>query len=230
MGCVYLCIAGNFLNLFMNKKRFFLITFLVLLIATVFTMYYCNKLVADSAVGKLYTDTNTIPYNKVGLLLGTAKFVANGRGNPYYNFRIQAAVKLLTSHKIKYIIISGDNGRKDYNEPESMRSDFINAGIDSTVIYLDYAGFRTFDSIKRLKEIFGQDTVTVISQQFHNERALYIAEKEGITAIGFNAAAVGSNMGLRIQLREKLARVKVFMDYWFGTKPKYLGSKVVIPS
>ena len=111
-----------------------------------------------------------------------------------------------------------------------MRSDLIAAGIDSSVIYLDYAGFRTFDSIKRLKEIFGQDSVTIISQQFHNERAIYIAQREGIAAIGFNATDVGVKQGMRMQSREKLARVKVFIDYWLGTKPKYSGRKVIIPS
>ena len=214
----------------MRKKRIFLIALLVLVTGTLFTVYLCNKIIVDSAKGKLYTDINSIPFNKVGLLLGTSRSLANGKGNPYYNYRIQAAIQLLHAHKIKYLIISGDNGRSDYNEPESMRSDLISAGIDSSLIYLDYAGFRTFDSIKRLKEIFGQDSVTIISQQFHNERAIYIAGKEGIAAIGFNATDVGSRQGLKTQLREKLARVKVFLDYWFGTKPKYLGSKVIIPA
>ena len=122
-------------------------------------------------------------------------------------------------------MISGDNGRRGYNEPESMRSDLIRAGIDSTVLFLDYAGFRTFDSIKRLKEIFGQDSVTIISQAFHNERAIYIAGKEGITAIGFNARDVGGGEGFRTAIREKLARVKVFLDQAFGKKPRFLAKE-----
>jgi SanA protein len=194
------------------------------------TAFFCNKIIVDSAKGKLYTDIKRIPFNKVGLLLGTSKTLQNGFTNNYYIYRVRAATALLKANKIKYLIISGDNGRREYNEPESMRSDLINAGIDSSVIYLDYAGFRTFDSIKRLKEIFGQDSVTIISQQFHNERAIYIAQREGITAIGFNAADVGIKQGLKTQAREKLARIKVFIDYWFGTKPKYLGHRIVISS
>ena len=104
------------------------------------------------------------------------------------------------------------------------------AGIDSTVIYLDYAGFRTFDSIVRLKKIFGQQRVTIISQLFHNQRAIYIAQKEGIEAIGFNAKDVSGDAGLKVQLREKLARVKVFVDMITGKKPKFLGEKISIPS
>jgi SanA protein len=110
-----------------------------------------------------------------------------------------------------------------------MRLDLISAGIDSAVIYLDYAGFRTFDSMVRLKEIFSQDSVTVISQQFHNERAIYIASQEGIAAIGFNAKDVSKKFGFRVQLREKFARVKVFVDYLTGKNPKFLGAKVAIP-
>lgn len=213
----------------MHKKRLVVHIFLFAIVIVLITTYVCNAVIANSAKGKLYNSTATIPYNKVGLLLGTSKFV-NKHVNPFYSYRIQAAAALIKDHKIKYLIISGDNGSKNYNEPERMREDLITDGIDSTIIYLDYAGFRTFDSIKRLKEIFGQDSVTIISQQFHNERAIYIASKEGINAIGFNATDVSASLGFRTMLREKLARVKVFLDFWFGKKPKYLGSKIIIPS
>jgi SanA protein len=213
----------------MRKKRasFYLILFAILSI--VMSIYICNKIIVDAAKNHLYSDLNKIPYNKVGLLLGTSKYGKHGRNNPYYDYRIEAAINLLKNGKIKYIVISGDNSRKDYNEPESMRSDLIKGGIDPANIYLDYAGFRTFDSIVRLKEIFGQDSVTIISQQFHNERALYIASREGITAIAFNAKDAGNKKGLETPWREKLARVKTFLDFWTSKKPKFLGSKIIIP-
>jgi len=110
-----------------------------------------------------------------------------------------------------------------------MRSDLISSGIDSSIIYLDYAGFRTFDSIIRTKEIFGQDSITIISQAFHNQRAIFIASKEKISAIGFNAKDVNKSAGFKVQVREKLARVKVFIDYLFGKKPRFLGQKIIIP-
>jgi SanA protein len=137
-------------------------------------------------------------------------------------------LKLLRERKISYLVISGDNSRNDYNEPQMMENDLFAAGVDTNVIYLDYAGFRTFDSMIRVREIFSQDSVTVISQQFHNERALYIAEQENISAIGFNAKDVASNRGLKTKLREKLARVKVFVDYLINTEPKFLGPKVEV--
>jgi SanA protein len=213
----------------MRKKRILLYCLLAIIPICLIAIFLCNKIIRDTAAGKLYSDTKSIPYNRVGLLLGTSKLGRTGYPNPYYVYRIEAATRLLKEGKIKYLIISGDNSRKEYSEPEDMRADLMAAGIDSSLIFLDYAGFRTFDSVVRLKEIFSQDSVTIISQQFHNERALYMATKEGIAAVGFNAADVSARQGIRVQLREKLARVKVFVDYWLGKKPKFLGSKVIIP-
>ena len=214
----------------MSKKRIAIYSFIFLFLATITIVYFCNRSVEKASRGKLYSNAQTIPYNKVGLLLGTSKYIPGGRLNLYYHFRIEAAVALVKAGKIKYLVISGDNSRKDYNEPELMRQDLIAAGVDSSIIYLDYAGFRTFDSMVRLKEIFSQIAVTVISQPFHNQRAIYIASREGINAIGFNATDVDGNVGFKVQAREKLARVKMFLDFWLGSKPKYLGKKIALPS
>ena len=213
----------------MRKIRTLLFVLLLLVAGVIATMYICYKTVKRSAEGRLYTDVRRVPYHKVGLLLGTTKYMAGGGINPYYHYRIQAAAQLAKAGKVKYIIASGDNSTKQYNEPQEMRDDLIKAGVDSARIFLDYAGFRTFDSIIRLREIFSQDSATIISQPFHNERALYIASREGIHAVGFNARDVNREQGARVQSREKLARVKVFVDYLLGEEPKFLGEKVVIP-
>ena len=214
----------------MSRRKWLAAGLSGLVIVSVIFIFICNTIIAHAAKGKLYSDLKIIPFNKVGLLLGTSKYTGNNRINPFYYYRIKAAEKLLKNNKIKYLIISGDNGRIEYNEPESMRADLIDDGIDSTVIYLDYAGFRTFDSMIRLKEIFGQSSVTVISQRFHNKRAVYIASRENIDAIGYNAKDVSASQGLHTEIREKFARVKVFLDFWFGNKPKYLGKKIILPS
>ncbi|HEY5406632.1 MAG TPA: ElyC/SanA/YdcF family protein [Ginsengibacter sp.] len=214
----------------MNIKKLVAGVLVTAIVIVLITTYACNKIIVNSSKNKLFTDTKIIPFNKVGLLLGTSKFTGNNRINPFYSYRIKAAAELIKSNRIKYLVISGDNSTKKYNEPDAMREDLIKEGIDSNILYLDYAGFRTFDSVLRLKEIFGQDSVTIISQQFHNERAIYIASREGINAIGFNANDVGGSQGFKTLLREKLARVKVFLDFLFDKKPKYLGSKIIIPS
>lgn len=217
------------LKLLKHKRRIFY-TLAILLLVAIITIFICDGIIDNVSRGKIYSEVQAIPENNVGLLLGTGKLLSNGYENLYYRYRINAAAELLKAGKIKYLVISGDNSRKGYDEPNDMRSDLIAAGVDSAVIFLDYAGFRTFDSIVRLREIFGQTKVTIISQQFHNQRAIYIASREGIDAIGFNARDVGNKFGWRTRLREKLARVKVFVDMVTGKTPKFLGEKVLIPA
>ncbi|ANE53533.1 SanA/YdcF family protein [Flavisolibacter tropicus] len=213
----------------MNYRKLLLYLFVIVIIISLVAVVYCNWAVNKAAEGKLFRQVKEVPFNKVGLLLGTSKFLEGGRANLYYQYRIQAALELYKAGKVQYIIVSGDNSREDYNEPELMRNDLVQGGIDSNHIVLDYAGFRTFDSIVRLREIFGQSKVTIISQQFHNERALYIASKEGITAVAYNAKDVTTAAGFKTRLRERLARVKVFVDYLTNKQPKYLGPKIIIP-
>lgn len=210
-------------------KRSFITGLVLLIIATVFAVYSYH-LVERTAAGKLYNNVDSIPARKVGLLLGTSKFVQDGKWlNTYYQYRIQAAAELLRSGKIKYLVISGDNSRKEYDEPSMMRGDLVAMGIDSSRIFLDYAGFRTFDSMVRLREIFSQHEVTVISQDWHNKRAIYIGEKEGIDVIGFNPVS-GIVYGSKAPAyREYFARSKAVLDETFGQSPKFLGPKVSIP-
>ena len=213
----------------MTRKRKILISISVFVVLILGTITYCDRQVEAASQKNIYSDINKIPHNNVGLLLGTGKYLAGGYINPYYKYRIDAAAQLIKSGKITYLVISGDNSRKDYDEPNMMKADLIAKGIDSSCLYLDFAGFRTFDSMIRLRKIFSQDSVTVISQEFHNQRAIFIAKNEGIAAIGFNAKDVSNRNGLRTKVREKFARSKVFLDYLFNNEPRFLGPKVNIP-
>jgi SanA protein len=208
------------------KKTLFLLTALIFFISIV--IWYSNYIVLTRSAGKTFSSVEDIPPIKVGLMLGTSKYIKSGYPNLYFNYRIDAATELFRSGKIKYVIISGDNSRSSYDEPTDMKNELIRNGIDSTKIYLDYAGFRTFDSMVRVKKIFSQDSVIIISQKFHNERAIYIAERTGIYAIGYNAQDVSNNYGIKTTIREKFARVKVILDFIIGTKPKFLGEKIEI--
>ena len=203
----------------------------ILLLLTVFVLFgliITNYMVSYQAKDYIYTSTSAIPKNKVGLVLGTAKFLSNGNINLYYSYRINAAVALYESHKIEYILISGDNGSKSYDEPTTFKTDLIARGIPENKIFLDYAGFRTLDSVIRAKAIFGQDSITIISQQFHNERAIYLAKHNDIHAIGFNAQNVQGRYGLKVQLREYMARAKASIDVMFNVEPKFLGKQIEI--
>ena len=166
-------------------------------------------------------DISDIETFEVGVVLGTSKWVRTGQKNLYFTYRIQAAAKLYKSGKIKKILVSGDNGTKYYNEPKDMRDALVAEGIPIDDIILDYAGFRTLDSVLRAQKVFGYNRFLIISQQFHNERAIFLARKNDIDAFGFNAKDVDTFRGIKTKFREYLARVKVFYDLWFGVKPKY---------
>jgi len=214
----------------LKKKTFVKLIkiFLFFIILSSFSIFLSHKLIEKNAQGKIYTSTKNIPKNKVGLVLGTSKLLRNGNINLYYKYRLNAAIELFQANKIDFIVISGDNGSKSYDEPTDFKNDLIKAGIPENKIFLDYAGFRTLDSVVRVKEIFGQNSVTIISQQFHNERAIYLAEHFNIKAIGFNARGISGKYGLRVRLREYLARVKVFVDILFNVEPKFLGKKIEV--
>ncbi|WP_118974052.1 SanA/YdcF family protein [Taibaiella koreensis] len=198
------------------------------LVLTAATVFATDRWVTASTRKQLYSDTQHIPHNKVGLLLGTTKFLKGGWINYYYQYRIDAAVALFQAGKIDFILISGDNGTEHYNEPETMQADLIARGVPKEKIFLDYAGFRTLDSILRCKEVFGENSITIISQPFHNQRALFIANHKEVAAIGFNARDVNRYGGLRTQAREKLARVKMLLDLAFDKQAKFYGEKIKI--
>lgn len=210
------------------SKKNFIILFYVFVISCISVIYISNKAVQKQTALYVYDNITSIPHNKVGLVLGTAPMLKNGNPNPYFMFRVMATVELYQAQKIDFVLISGDNSRKEYNEPEAFQRALIEKGIPQEKIYLDYAGFRTLDSVIRAKEIFGQESITIISQKFHNERAIYIAQKNGISAVGYNAQDLPTHLGLKTQIREYLARTKLFLDLFFGVNPKFLGEKIEI--
>lgn len=187
-----------------------------------------DKIISQNAEGKMHTSVQTIPYNKVGLVLGTAKLLKNGNINLYFKYRVDATAKLFKAGKIDFVLVSGDNGSKSYDEPSDFKAALMQQGIPESKIFLDYAGFRTLDSVVRAKKVFQENKLTFISQQFHNERAIYLAEHFGIDAIAFSAKSVSKKYSLRVRIREYFARVKVFVDFILGTDPKFLGETISI--
>ena len=213
------------------KKKLKKIAKYVILPIVVFSalLIFISNRIVNNEEKNCYASVSEIPETDVALVLGTAKYRKNGGRNLYYRYRMEAAVKLFKAGKVKAIICSGDNATKYYDEPSTMKADLVAMGIPPSLIYLDFAGFRTLDSVVRSKEIFSQTSVTVVSQSFHNERALYIARHKGIDAIGFNARDVTRSYGFKTELREKLARVKTILDiHILNTSPKFLGEKIKI--
>jgi len=202
---------------------------LIITTCTFLFIVLCNYWITSSTKSQLYTDANSIPARKVGLVLGASKKTIRGTDNLYFNFRIQAAYKLFKAHKVQYLLLSGDNHVKGYDEPSDMREALIALGVPDSCIILDYAGFRTLDSVVRCNEVFSEDSITIISQEFHNQRALFIANKNNIHAIAFNAQEVNKNYSFKTRFREYFARVKCILDiYVLYTSPKFLGDKIKI--
>jgi SanA protein len=204
--------------------RFCLAVFLLMLVV----LLYGNYTVRAISKGKTFVSLKDIPKNKVGMVLGTSKLGRNGNINLYFEYRIQATVRLFKAGKIEYVLVSGDNGNENYDEPTDFKNELVARGIPADLIFLDYAGFRTLDSVVRAREIFGQEKYTVISQKFHNDRAIYLATKKGMEVVGYNAKDVVKYGGIRTKVREVLARAKAFLDILFGVQPKFMGEKVRI--
>ena len=192
-------------------------------------MWWANSAAKSAGEGVLFENVDEMPDetdSRVALVFGCAKTV-NGNTNLFFKHRIEAAVELWKAGKVRGFIVSGDNSRDNYNEPEDMKQALIEQGVPAEKIVCDFAGLRTMDSVVRVEKIFGVKKVVLVSQKFHNERAAYIAQNRGIDAIGYNAKDVTINQ--YTQRREYLARVRMWTDEnIFNTTPKYLGEKEVL--
>lgn len=188
-------------------------------------------LINRTARGRTYSDIHSIPHRRVGLVLGCVKFLPGGWPNPFFQNRITAAAELYQAGKVDYLLVSGDNHVHSYDEAKDMKTSLVEAGVPREKIYCDYAGFRTLDSVVRARDVFGQTEITIISQEFHNQRAIFIARHRGVDAIGFNASDVGVYYSIATHCREQLAKVNTILDiYLFRRQPKFLGPKVPLGS
>lgn len=190
-------------------------------------IWFSDSFISFYAQPYQFESISALPKNDVALVLGTSKYSRTGNKNLFFTYRMRAAADLYKMGKVKHILVSGDNHVANYNEARDMLNTLISLGVPKSAITLDYAGFRTLDSVVRCKEVFGITDVTIISQQFHTERALYLARTHGINAIAYTAKDPDYNqqIGKMVLVREKFARLKAMLDVLVGTKPKFLGKK-----
>ena len=172
----------------------------------------CELAVYSASKGRVYSDVDEIPHREVGLLLGTNPKGRRGGANMFYNYRIDAAVELYEAGKVDRILISGAKKGAGYDEPQAMREALVVRGVPDSILVLDGQGFHTIESIVRAKEVYEVDSLTVISQEFHNRRSLYMAKHNGMDAIAFNAATTTILRWRVIMfLRERASRVKAVL-------------------
>ncbi|MFS1537986.1 MAG: outer membrane permeability protein SanA [Candidatus Phlomobacter fragariae] len=212
-------------------RKFFIYSFLtIIVIAIVATLTLVfDRWISWKTADYIYYDVKKLPPRTVGMILGTSKYYSSGLPNEYYKYRIQGAINAYNSGKIKYLLVSGDNAHYNYNEPITMHKDLISAGIPAAKIVLDFAGFRTLDSVIRTRQVFATNNFTIITQRFHCERALFIAMKKGIDA---QCYAVSSPKKItKVRLREVFARINTLIDlYILKSEPRFLGQQESIPA
>lgn len=206
--------------------KFIFLACIVGVLGLVLFLLVANRSIINNAKNKTYNQAQLIPSRKVAVVLGTSPWLSNGRNNLYFDYRIQAATELYNNGKVEFIIVSGDNRFENYNEPVYMKRALIEAGIPEYKICMDFAGFTTYESVYRANAVFGQDNYIVVSQEFHNQRAIYIGEKLGLNIIGFNARDVNKYSGFKTRMREILSKGKAFVQVWFKPKPTFLGEKI----
>lgn len=179
----------------------------------------CNIWIVYSTDDRNYYRLDKLPSNDVGLVLGTSKAVQGGKTNLFYKYRMEAAARLYKEGKVKFLILSGNHDSVFYNEPNDMKKSLMRLGVPENVLILDYAGYRTYDSIIRCKGVFNQQKFTIISQPTHNARALFLANNLGLDAVAFAAQDVQA--GYKTYFREYLARPKAILDVYILERAKY---------
>ena len=186
-------------------------------------LIYANNRVSSSAESRIWTSVEQVPFNLVGVVPGTRP------GGTYFQKRIGAAAELYRAGKVRWLIVSGDNRHVGYNEPREMQKALIAKGVPEEAIYCDYAGFTTLDTVVRAREVFGQTRFTVISQQFQNQRAIYLGQHYGIDAVGFNAGDVpASQQRILGFIREYVARGRAVLDAnLIRRQPHFTGPAIV---
>ena len=190
-----------------------------------------NVWVINNTEAYLYTNFAALPENEVGLVLGTSPYTQDGGPNPHFTGRIAAAVELYQLGRVKHLIVSGANPDASYNEPRRMWQALTAAGVPEQAITMDFAGLRTFDSVARAQRVFGLHRFTLITQDYHAYRALFIAKKLGMSPVAYAPAGEGSGPAFKPYLREVAARVWAILDlYVFNTEPRFTGEPVPLPS
>ncbi|HQJ41062.1 MAG TPA: ElyC/SanA/YdcF family protein [Exilispira sp.] len=187
---------------------------IIILVVLFFTF---DMYVSISSNKKIYKDLNSLPDKEYGVLLGTSKYTKNGKINVFYKNRIDAAKDILINDKISRIIASGDNRNFRYNEPMKMQQDLVKSGISEDRVIIDPDGFRTLYSMLNIAKKYNIKEAIIVSQRFHLQRAIFIGKFLGLELIGYEAKNVSGMANIKIQVRERGARLKMIFDIVYFT-------------
>lgn len=199
---------------------------LALVILPVAAMLWADHACRSAAAGRIIRSVDEVPQHDVALVLGTGKLTARGFPNLHFNQRIKAAAELYRAGKVRHLLVSGDNHIRGYDEPTDMRDALVGAGVPTNAITCDYAGFRTLDSVLRANSVFGLTNFTIVTEEFHCPRALWIARRHGLDAAAFAAPDLGARWSARVKAREIAARAWCALDLYIRNRaPKFPGPR-----
>lgn len=198
----------------------------ILIFIGILIIFGINEYIKYSVKDKIITEKDIAEDYNVALVLGAG--LKNGKPSPVLKDRLDTALMLYKNNKVSKIIVSGDHGNKNYDEVNVMKNYLKNEGVLSEDIFMDHAGFSTYDSIYRLREIFNVKKVIIVTQKYHLYRSLYIAKKLEIDAEGISATKRHYAGELKFVLREVIARDKDFVKTIFKPKSKYLGDAISV--
>lgn len=189
-------------------------------------IFYVQNVITSTSQDRIYPlrDMDSIPEAKVAMVLG-ARVFPDGRLSAVLKDRVDAGIDLYKAGKVEKLLMSGDNRTAKYNEVSAMRKYAIKHGVASDDVVRDFAGFRTYDSVYRAKEIWGLDRVLIVSQQFHLPRAIYIAQSMDMDAYGIAASETRYRVLAKLKIRERLAWLLAWVDVQAGRDPYFLGPK-----
>lgn len=210
-----------------KAKRIFivLITAVLLIAAAVFVP---NFIVVNKTKNNIITAEAAKKLSDIDCAVILGAGVRDGKPTPMLRDRLLTGIELYKSGAAKKLIMSGDHGTEDYDEVNIMKSFAVENGVPDGDIFMDHAGFSTYETIYRAREIFEADNVIIVSQKYHLHRALYIAEKLGVKAVGVSADLNTYRGQVKRELREILARDKDFFKCIVKPKPTYLGEKIPV--
>lgn len=206
--------------------KWILIVFFASIVAGILFVGAVNLTVGKTR-RKMIFSADAVPQMEVVLLLG-ARVHENGRLSDMFRDRIETAIGLYEADKAGKILISGDHGRENYDEVNAAKDYLSGHGVPAEDIFLDHAGFDTYDSIYRARDVFAASSVIIVTQAYHLPRSLYIAEKLGMDAAGVSADLHSYGGQKARDFREIFATVKAWLDVLLESKPKYLGEKIPI--
>ena len=195
----------------------------VVFVLTLIALAMMVPIVMRTLVDRYITTTvDSVPRTEVALVLGAS--VYRGKPSPVLAERADVAVALYRANKVSKILVTGDNGTLSYDEVTPVRKYLLGAGIPSQDIFLDHAGFDTYSSMYRAREVFLARSLTIVTQDFHLPRALWIARRLGLDAYGIVAA--GGENSPSDYIREIPAAIKALLNVFTDRQPKYLGPTI----